>query len=219
MYSGLKLRTLLLLFVTLTMCIPTCFAKARNQTTSQMEVSEPWKIICPVKMNFATKESGTLCADGSIQFSHPSPSWSEGELIFRWNQPRRITHIRLELMPSLLDPKGSFGRRGGELLLFDVRFQLVEKKKRQNVRAASVWNPADVMDETVFAAHDALSESGWSVTKAKNRDGIAVLCLQLERPIEVHDSNAFHITIDSGGSQNLDTIGRVRVSVASTARK
>ncbi|MCA9140252.1 MAG: carboxypeptidase regulatory-like domain-containing protein, partial [Planctomycetales bacterium] len=175
---------------------------------SHWQPRRPDAIECP------SKETAAILDDASVQMSLPSPSWSAPKLKFNITEATRLAELRLELLPDTRFADSPLGRISGrELKLFEVKPSIgdADGNARQfdwtNVTVSS--KPDDDAAQSLI---DYASDTGWTVPPLHDKEAAHELVFTLKDPMKLDAGAVLIIEIDSGGSHELDTLARFRVS-------
>ena len=184
---------------------------AENGTREEFKNAEQvrWIPTKPSKVVFVSSGSSKILEDASIQLDG-SGKWQEFTLSFSKSElPARVQTVRLEL----LSPLPSQSQSGKSVKLFDVKPHLQDKDGKitqlEFAECQVVGNPDD---DSAVNCIDFLSDTGWKVPDFSGPDSAHQLVLKFAESIVLDDGNMFGVTIDAGGSPELGTLSRVRVS-------
>lgn len=166
----------------------------------------------PSKVVMNSKGAFRVLQNRSVEFTG-GESWRETTLYFQFKQATRVDKIQLELLPAKAAVDGRLGPQAKRLMLFDVKPYLGNRKgglkPTQFAECTHLENPRD---ESTANAIDFLTDTGWTVPPLADGAAAHHLILRFGQPLEITPRQSLALTIDSGGSPELDVVSRVRVS-------
>lgn len=173
-----------------------------------------WKAVRPDSITTETAESGEILDDDSVQMGLPGPNWSSPILKFNFAEAAELNALRLELLPDTRFDDRRLGRiPDRELKLFEVKPWIisVDGKTRQ-----IDWSNAEYIqdpdDAEVAALIDYATDTGWKVPNLAEGQAAHELIFRLDEPLSLAAGDTLAVELDSGGSEQLDTLARFRIS-------
>lgn len=172
-----------------------------------------WTTRRPDAVASESKETAVILDDDSVQMSLPSPNWSAPVVKFPFAEAVSISSLCLELLPDSRFEDRRLGRiPGRELKLFEVKLRVVsaDGKIRQFdwSKCSYLHDPDDAEAASLI---DHATDTGWNVAPLAADQVAHELVFRLEQPLALQPGDSLHLEIDSGGSDELDTIARFRV--------
>lgn len=168
-----------------------------------------WRPTPPQKIS-VTKGSARVLDDHSIRLEGSVES-QEVTAHFAFDKPTVLKDLRLELLPVDTPAGRQFGRGGDTLLLFDVKAGVVNEtgqwKSRDFSSCISLLNPDD---QTTMHCIDYLSDTGWTVPALPESVEAHTLVLTFSEVVTLQPNEQLVLSVDSGGSQELSVLNRIR---------
>jgi mono/diheme cytochrome c family protein len=196
--------------------IETAFAVWEQQAAQK---AKRWTVLAPHQVVSQKEATLTVLADGSTLASGDIPNndttFVHLPLV---NAPRKITAIRLEVLPHESLPNGGPGRAvfdsgggpKGDFLLSEIEAALLSTEKPEPLKLQNATQSYTQEGRSAAKAIDGVLDTGWSVKGKIGEPHRAVF--ELSEPLEVGPGKTLQITLFQEYIHQM-TIGRFRLSV------
>ncbi|WP_442508631.1 SUMF1/EgtB/PvdO family nonheme iron enzyme [Novipirellula sp. SH528] len=181
----------------------------KNQEPASNDQSS-WIPARPIKASVSKEGTAKILKDHSVRLEG-DVQWQEASLQFAFDKSTSVKEIRLEIL-LVESPEGpQFGRGGNELMLFDVKPSIEDQaEKSSSLAFASCTYLQNPSDETTAGCVDHLTDTGWKVPSLPADATAHELVLRFEKPITLRAGQRLTLTVDSGGSDDLAVLNRIR---------
>ncbi|MCA9063086.1 MAG: M48 family metalloprotease [Planctomycetaceae bacterium] len=171
-----------------------------------------WQLRRRDRLMSVNGEGWETLSDGSIQFSLPSPNWSAPQLWFPFAAATKLNAVRLELLPDTRFSDKRLGRiPDRELQVFEVKATVVRTDGSEEVVEFASCNSTSAADPSELQnCIDFLSNTGWAVPALKTDEDRHRLIFTFREPVVLNADDHLRLEVDSGGSNTLDTLARIR---------
>lgn len=168
-----------------------------------------WLPIRPQK-TIVSSGSATILDDHSIRLEGDA-TWQEVTTDFTFDQPTTVDELRLELLPVDTPAGPQLGRKGKQVMLFDVKAGVQEQTGKWTARefsaCTSLMNPDD---QTTIDIIDYQSDTGWTVPVLPENAEAHTLVLRFDEPVTLQPSERLVLIVDSGSINELAVLNRIR---------
>lgn len=179
------------------------------------EKATAWKTRRPDSVTSESNETAMILDDDSVQLSLPSPNWSAPTMKIYFAEATTIGLLRLELLPDSRFKDRRLGRMPDRTLkLFEVKPSITSE---DGTSRTFDWDTCSNLqtpeDDECSSLIDHATDTGWTVPPLAKDQAAHELIFQLKTPLKLEAGDTLAIEVDSGGSNELDTIARFRVSL------
>ncbi len=178
------------------------------------EKATAWKTRRPDSVTSESNETAMILDDDSVQLSLPSPNWSAPTMKTYFAEATTIGLLRLELLPDSRFKDRRLGRMPDRTLkLFEVKPSITSE---DGTSRTFDWDTCSNLqtpeDDECSSLIDHATDTGWTVPPLAKDQAAHELIFQLKTPLKLEAGETLAVELDSGGSDELDTIARFRVS-------
>ena len=144
----------------------------------------------------------------------PGPNWSSPILKFNFAEAAELNALRLELLPDTRFDDRRLGRiPDRKLKLFEVKTWIIlADGKTRHLDWSNAEYIQDPDDAEVASLIDYATDTGWKVPDLAEGQAAHEFIFHLDEPVSLTAGDTLAVEIDSGGSEDLDTLARFRVS-------
>ncbi len=184
----------------------------------QGQVRKPakWVPTPPDEILFRSKGSALVQDDNSVEFEGDK-LWQEFTLCFELQKLVQVEQIRIEFFPSISSSALNHSVQHKQPVLFDVKSRFENSAgQMEAIPFTSCVFLGNLDDESTSRCIDHLTDTGWTVPPFIRPDQSHSLVLRFADPVKLQGEHRMTLTLDAGGSTELDTLSRLRVSVVAT---